>query len=50
MQERTSREIFASHYDAARAVRKYQGADLFQSLMTMKSFKGLKERKVKKRK
>ncbi|XP_022081073.1 uncharacterized protein LOC110974057 [Acanthaster planci] len=36
-------EIFASHYDAARAVRKYQGSHHLRSLMTMRTFKALTE-------
>ncbi|XP_038066968.1 uncharacterized protein LOC119736994 [Patiria miniata] len=41
--DRPSRDIFASHYDAARSVRKYEGSDHFRSLMTMRAFKGLQE-------
>ncbi|XP_038070801.1 uncharacterized protein LOC119739799 [Patiria miniata] len=41
--DRPSRDIFASHYDVSRTVRKYQGSDHIRSLMTMRAYKGLQE-------
>ncbi|XP_033634259.1 uncharacterized protein LOC117295657 [Asterias rubens] len=40
--ERPSRDIFSSHYDAGRNVRKYQGTDHIRSLLTMRTLESLK--------